>query len=59
MCCWSLVHRVEPELQIDDPEVNNVANAVIYGTFAVSSLLAPAVCAKIGPRLTLFLGCIG
>jgi len=39
--------------------VNNKANAWLYGCFAAFSLLAPSVCGKLGPRLTLFVGSLG
>ena len=44
---------------IGDPSVNNAANAWLYSCFAVSSLVAPAVCNRLGPQKTLFLGTLG
>ena len=38
---------------------NNAANAVLYATFAIFSMLAPAVCGQIGVRRTLFAGTLG
>jgi len=59
-CCPGIYNAVTAMAGgIDDAEVNNAANAWLYSCFASFSLVAPAVCNQLGPRLTLFVGTLG
>eukprot|EP00039_Didymoeca_costata_P009928 m.132607 g.132607 ORF g.132607 m.132607 type:complete len:493 (-) comp14650_c0_seq1:1402-2880(-) len=44
---------------IDDPDVSNLANSLLYACLAAGSLVAPVWCNRIGPRATLSLGTFG
>ena len=44
---------------LEDTSTTSAAVAALYACFALSSLAAPAVANRVGPRLTLFYGTIG
>ena len=44
---------------INDPELISTSNTIVYATFALSSLVAPALINAIGPRWSLTLGTTG
>jgi MFS family permease len=44
---------------LDSPTTAGAATAAVYATYALTSLVAPAACSVLGPRLTLFIGTTG
>ncbi|KAH6886905.1 major facilitator superfamily domain-containing protein, partial [Thelonectria olida] len=41
------------------PDISNAANAIVFGTLAVGSLLVGAICNRISPKWCLFIGTLG
>jgi hypothetical protein len=56
---WNSITGTIDALLESRQEVASDATAVIYGTFAASSLVAPAITNMAGPRATLFVGTLG
>jgi hypothetical protein len=56
---WNSITGTVDALLESRQEVASNATAVIYGCFAASSLIAPAIANMAGPRATLFVGTLG
>lgn len=54
-----LIHYIRYQSGTQDTQLSDTANAVLYGTFAVSGLFAGAVHNLLGPRCTLSVGTTG
>lgn len=56
---WNSITGMIDSILVERKEVASDATAVIYGCFAASSFLAPAVNNLLGPPRTLFIGTLG